>query len=243
MTVLVRASHWHREVMGLNPIEVLNFSCLFVNLIAKIAFIQCHVTARIIASVKFLLYTFRSLPDVIILHITQFLAPKDLGNMLRVDRYFRQLFSAPHFWRGITVIVCLSKTERKSKQIDPWVLQAIKSRGITELVIQNSKCGKENDVIEVILQSLGSQLEGISFAFTGPSIFPILRKAAVAGNWKLKRIDFGDIHWMTSYEQFAGVLQQLLGLEEIILGYNLDGVRPSRRSSFSLGERTFELKV
>ncbi|XP_068751294.1 uncharacterized protein [Montipora capricornis] len=163
--------------------------------------------------------------------------------MLRVNRYFRQLFSAPYFWREITVIVCLSKTEGKSKQIDPWILQGIKSRGITELVIQNSKCGKENDVIEVILQSLGSQLEGISFAFTGPSIFPILRKAAVAGNWKLKKIDLGDIHWMTSYEQFAGVLQQLLGLEEIIIGYNLDGVRPSRRSSFSLGERTFELKL
>ncbi|XP_068751324.1 uncharacterized protein [Montipora capricornis] len=188
-------------------------------------------------------FPLRSLPDVIISHITQFLAPKDLGNMLRVNRYFRRLFSAPYFWREITVIVCLSKTEGKSKKIEPWILQGIKSRGITELVIQNSKCDKENDVIEVILRSLGSQLERISFAFTGLSIFPILRKAAVAGNWKLKKIDLRDIHWMTSYEQFTGVLQQLPGLEEIILGYNLGGVRPSLRSTFSPGGRAFELKL
>ena len=49
---LVRAlMHWHCEVTGSNPIEVLKFSC-FSKAIAKIAFITARIIASLDSSIK-----------------------------------------------------------------------------------------------------------------------------------------------------------------------------------------------
>jgi len=80
--------------------------------------------------------TTRSLPDVVISHVAQFLSPSDLGNMRRVNRYFRQLFSPPHLWQGIRISMPRFSTKHGQLRIDLSILETIKLRGIKELELQ-----------------------------------------------------------------------------------------------------------
>ena len=109
-----------------------------------------HIIIRVIIVInklQFIFFTWnRSLPDVVISHVAQFLSPGDLGNMRRVNRYFRQLFSSPHVWQGIRISMPRFSTKHGQLRIDLSILETIKLRGIKELELRDFDRCVNNDL-------------------------------------------------------------------------------------------------
>ena len=158
-------------------------------------------------------------------HIAQFLTPSDLGNMTRVNRHFRQVFSSPHLWKGIKI--CLPRVEAKcpKKKIDLQVLETIKLRRITELKICRIRHDFDNDM-KVILQSL-PQLERLSIDIVTLRMLRALEWAASSGHLNLKKLGLGNVRMgfrscnlqmLKPCHDYTSLLRQLPRLEEIHLG-------------------------
>ena len=169
-----------------------------------------------------------------ICHIAQYLGPRDLGNMSKVSQYFRQVFNSPQLWNGIKIL-----WDRNSKmKIDPLVLETIKSRGITELLIWTNYDIVERK-IDLMLQCI-PYLEGLSFYSTSLPIYKSLLKFASSCHLdKLRKLSFGHVFlslWQLSNVDhvFTALFEQLPRLRE--LGFGRNEQLPS-------GYPMYELKV
>jgi len=168
--------------------------------------------------------TLRSLPDVVMSHIAQFLSPSDLGNMRRVNQYFCQLFSSPHFWQGIKISMPRISAKHGQLKIDLKVLETIKLRGIKELDLCRLYHNFDND-IRVILALL-PQLEGLSIAATTAPKFRALCQAASSGSLNIKKLALlnGPLRvemqqrYTVQQSMFTDLFMQLPRLEEVRIG-------------------------
>ena len=167
-------------------------------------------------------------------HIAQYLSPRDLGSMSKVNQYFRQVFNSPQLWNGIKI----SWDRNSEMKIDPLVLETIKSRGITQLVIWTNYNIVERK-IDLMLQCL-PYLEGLSFYSTSLPIYKSLQKFASSCHLdKLRKLSFGHVFlslWQLSNVDhvFTALFEQLPRLQE--LGFGRNEQLPS-------GYPMYELKV
>lgn len=115
------------------------------------------------------------------------------------------------------------------KKIDLQVLETIKLRRITELIICRFRHDFDNDM-KVILQLL-PQLERLSTDIVTPRMLRALEWAASSGHLNLKKLGLGNVRTCTSIrscdlqmlkikpcDDYTSLLQQLPRLEEIHLG-------------------------
>ena len=183
----------------------------------------------VINKLQFIFFTWnRSLPDVVMSHIAQFLSPSDLGNMRRVNQYFRQLFSSPYFWQGIKISMPRISAKHGQLKIDLKVLETIKLRGIKELDLCRLYHNFDND-IRVILALL-PQLEGLSIAATTAPKFRALCQAVSSGHLNVKKLALlnGPLRvemqqrYTVQQSMFTDLFMQLPRLEEVHIGYEND---------------------
>ena len=153
-----------------------------------------------------------------ICHSAQYLCPRDLGNLSKVNQQFHELFNSPQFWKGIKI-----SWDRNSKiQIDPQVLKVIKSRGITEFELRTNYHIVESN-IDLILQCL-PHLEGLSFCSITSRICKSLQKFALSGHLdKLRKLSCGYFlksYWKISHTEhfFTTLFEHLPSLEKVRFG-------------------------
>lgn len=129
-------------------------------------------------------FRLESLPDVIIYHITQYLSPRDRGNLAQVDRYFREVFnSRPQLWHDVKIRIILhAKT-------DPQVLEILKARRIRDLRI----CFRDASLYSSLTEYLFGHLESLSLIETRECTVEALYNAASSSLVNLKKLAFGRL--------------------------------------------------
>lgn len=107
--------------------------------------------------------------------------------MTRISRHFREVFSAPHLWRGIQM--CIPGAQKRPiGDVDVQVLETIKLRGITQLTIRYNYNYLQYQIKDILLAL--PQLEMLSFDYCVPTtVVDALEQAASSVHLNLKRLD------------------------------------------------------
>ncbi|XP_078344360.1 uncharacterized protein LOC144629974 [Oculina patagonica] len=177
-------------------------------------------------------FPLRSLPDVVLYHVAEYLSRRDLQNMAQIDRYLRKVFNSPRLWKDIRIRL-------PDKKIDPQVLEILRVRGITDMEIVNVN-------FDLQLTTLQPHLERLKLRVTTVNTLQVLCKAASSGHLnKLKSLAFGHIDYRIGHQSkvtFLELFKHLPIMEEVGIGH-ISGVNAIASSSYTERKREKEIPV
>ena len=122
-----------------------------------------------------------------LLHVVPYLSPRDIGNMSKINKYFRNMFNSAHPWRNVQV--CLASADFRKNKFSR-LLETMKMRRIRNLKM----VGRDFNFLclKSILESLPC-VERLSLPKTTNSIVNVLLDFASKDQLRLKKITFGKL--------------------------------------------------
>ena len=136
-----------------------------------------------------LCFPLSSLPDDVVLYLAQYLSPRQIGIMARLNRHFRKIFNSPHLWRYINL-----KIRLHDRKIASEAIEILKVRGIRNLEFENMVHSYLKPYETKTVQPLlCPHLEKLTFKVTTQFTLEALYNAASQGKLNLRRLAFGTV--------------------------------------------------